>query len=67
MQDPEDDNPSTYSKSRPPKIEYIENNHGNKDIVCLNYIYQLKQKPGKNSAQFRCRVYGASISLATIR
>ena len=39
MQDPEDDNLWTYSKSRSPKIEYIENNHGNKDIVCLNYFY----------------------------
>ena len=65
MQDPEDANRLTYSKSIPPKIEYIENNSGDKGILFLNFIYLLKPKTGKKSAQFRCRQCGASITMAT--
>ena len=53
-----------WSKENPPKIEYIENNRGNNDILCENNIYQLKSS-GKLNALFRCRQCCASISLAT--
>ena len=36
-----------------PQISYFSNNQGNKNITCLNYIFQNK-KVGKKSAIYVC-------------
>ena len=47
-----------------PQITYLTNNRGSNDIVCMNYVYMLKERI-KNSWNYYCRVKGcgASISL----
>ena len=49
-----------------PQISYFVNNQGNKDISCLNYIFQNKTI-GKKSAMYVCSTKDcyASISLET--
>ena len=48
-----------------PAITYLINNGGSNDIVCMNYIYMLKDKSTKNSWNYSCRYKGcgALISL----
>ena len=48
-----------------PTITYLINNGGSNDIVCLNYIFMLKDKSVKFSWNYSCRYKGcgASISL----
>ena len=50
----------------PPKIEYVFNNAGGKDLRCLDYQYYIKSL-GKKAASFKCSGKGcyASISLKT--
>ena len=51
-----------------PEITFVVNNQGNKDIRCLNYLYQIKSM-GVQSALYRCHTKGcyASISLKTYK
>ena len=48
-----------------PTINYIKNNRGSSDIICMNFIYMLHNKSAKNSWNYLCRFKGcgASISL----
>ncbi len=50
----------------PPKIEFVFNNAGGKDLRCLDYQYYIKSL-GKKAASFRCSGKGcyASICLKT--
>ena len=55
-----------YSLANLPEITFAVNNQGNRDLRCLNYIYQIKSM-GVQSALYRCHTKGcyASISLKT--
>ena len=55
-----------YSLANLPEITFTVNNQGNKDLRCLNYLYQIKSM-GVQSALYRCHTKGcyASISLKT--
>ena len=55
-----------YSFANLPEITFIVNNQGNKDLRCLNYLYQIKSM-GDQSAHYRyhAKGYYASKSLKT--